>query len=73
MNELLENIKVYARSILPAGSKLAARDDELIIICDGRLPDMAYECCLPPNHEGKCYCHYKDVEFTPEVGGPNFP
>lgn len=35
------------------------------VICGKGQYAMVYYCCLPPNHEGRCFCGHKRIYFEP--------
>ena len=35
-------------------------------ICGKGQKFMVYKCVLNPNHDGKCYCGCKKIEFDPD-------
>jgi hypothetical protein len=70
--ELTNAVRALVKSKLPPGASARIGDTpfwEVRVKCGGAVPIMAYTCCLPAGHSGRCYCDYKSVEFTPESNG----
>lgn len=69
---LEQELTAKVRAILndvPAGMRATIEGlpwVDVRIVCSGAVPIMALNCCLKPNHPGRCYSSNKSVEFTPD-------
>ena len=60
----------WLKANTPEGTRLVVKNDlypEVEICCNGHVEYTAYICCLPPGHEGQCFCRGKNCEFTPDA------
>jgi hypothetical protein len=71
--EVEASFALWVKENTPPGTRLTIRRDgltEIELCCNGIVTWTALYCGLSPGHEGDCWSQGKNVNFTPEKGGP---